>query len=320
MPSFATSSDGTTIAYDRLGDGRPLILVGGMLSDRRRVGPLPGALAGSLGDAWSVVTYDRRGRGDSGDTPPYAVDREIEDLVALIEATGGTADVYGHSSGAGLSAAGGGQRRADRSVDPVRAAVRRRRPGQSSPGPGASRRGRVGHRRRSPGRGDPRVPDRHRDAARGGRGAGGRSGHPRPGPDDALRPRGHGRRRRRERAGRPRGRDPDPDPGAHRRGQPAVLRRRGGAHRRAPRRWLDGRPGGPGPCGRAGGHRPGRRHVPRRRPPSRSPRPRARASPTRRSPRPTRGPRARGLGPAGCRSWRRPGPGSWPARRPGPGR
>ena len=103
MPSFATSPDGTTIAYDRLGDGRPLILVGGMLSDRRRVGPLPGALAGALGDAWSVVTYDRRGRGDSGDTPPYAVDREIEDLVALIEATGGTADVYGHSSGAGLS-------------------------------------------------------------------------------------------------------------------------------------------------------------------------------------------------------------------------
>ena len=49
------------------------------------------------------MTYDRRGRGDSGDTPPYAVEREIEDLVALIEATGGAADVYGHSSGAGLS-------------------------------------------------------------------------------------------------------------------------------------------------------------------------------------------------------------------------
>jgi pimeloyl-ACP methyl ester carboxylesterase len=103
MPSFATSPDGTRIAYDRIGDGSPVVLVGGLLSDRHRAGPLPAALAAALGPDRSVVTYDRRGRGDSGDTRPYAVEREIEDLVAVIEATGAPADVYGHSSGAGLS-------------------------------------------------------------------------------------------------------------------------------------------------------------------------------------------------------------------------
>jgi pimeloyl-ACP methyl ester carboxylesterase len=95
-----TSADGTTIAYDRLGSGDPLILVGGALCDRHALRPL----ADELASDFDVVTYDRRGRGDSGDTPPYSVQREVEDIAALLTALGGTAAVYGHSSGAGLAA------------------------------------------------------------------------------------------------------------------------------------------------------------------------------------------------------------------------
>ncbi|NIK56675.1 alpha/beta fold hydrolase [Kribbella shirazensis] len=95
-----TSADGTTIAYDRLGSGQPLILVGGALCDRHALRPL----ADELASDFDVVTYDRRGRGDSGDTAPYAVQREVEDLAALLSALGGTAALYGHSSGAGLAA------------------------------------------------------------------------------------------------------------------------------------------------------------------------------------------------------------------------
>lgn len=95
-----TSADGTTIAYDRLGSGPCVVLVGGALCDRHALRPLADALAGE----YDVVTYDRRGRGDSGDTPPYDVQREVEDIAALLEAVGGTAAVYGHSSGAGLAA------------------------------------------------------------------------------------------------------------------------------------------------------------------------------------------------------------------------
>ena len=94
-----TSVDGTTIAYERRGDGPPLIVVGGAMSDRRAAAPLAELLAGSF----NVVAYDRRGRGDSGDTPPYAPAREVEDLAALIEVLGGVASVHGHSSGAVLS-------------------------------------------------------------------------------------------------------------------------------------------------------------------------------------------------------------------------
>ncbi len=96
-----TSRDGTTIVYDVAGDGAPVILVGGALSDRRSAAALAQVLARDL----RVVTYDRRGRGDSGDTPPYAVDRETEDLAALIDEVGGQASVYGHSSGAALALA-----------------------------------------------------------------------------------------------------------------------------------------------------------------------------------------------------------------------
>ncbi len=92
------SRDGTTIAFDRLGDGQPVIVVGGATCDRAMTHPL----AEQLARCFTVINYDRRGRGDSGDTAPYTVEREIEDLEALIAEAGGSAFVYGHSSGAGL--------------------------------------------------------------------------------------------------------------------------------------------------------------------------------------------------------------------------
>jgi pimeloyl-ACP methyl ester carboxylesterase len=100
------SADGTRIAMERLGAGDPVIVVGGATCDRARMRPVAEALAAHAG----VVNFDRRGRGDSGDTPPYAVAREVEDLAALIDAAGGRAAVYGHSSGAvlGLHAAAAG--------------------------------------------------------------------------------------------------------------------------------------------------------------------------------------------------------------------
>ena len=96
-----TSKDGTTIAYDQAGTGPLLVLVDGALNSRSF--GLNGPLAPILADRFTVVTYDRRGRGDSGDTQPYAVQREIEDLEAIIDAVGGPAYVYGISSGAGLA-------------------------------------------------------------------------------------------------------------------------------------------------------------------------------------------------------------------------
>ncbi len=94
------STDGTKIAYDRQGEGPALILVDGAMQARSS-GSKPD-LARLLSARFTVYCYDRRGRGDSGDTQPYAVDREIEDLAALIDAAGGTACVYGHSSGGSL--------------------------------------------------------------------------------------------------------------------------------------------------------------------------------------------------------------------------
>ncbi len=94
----AASSDGTTIAFDRLGEGPPVILVGAALQDRATYRPL----AEKLARHFTVINYDRRGRGDSGDTLPYAIEREIEDIGALLDEAGGTASVYGHSSGAAL--------------------------------------------------------------------------------------------------------------------------------------------------------------------------------------------------------------------------
>lgn len=95
----AVSKDGTVIAFDRVGEGTPLILVGGATTTRADVAPLAAALA----PHFAVFNYDRRGRGESGDTPPYAVAREVEDIAAMIGAAGGSALVFGHSSGAILA-------------------------------------------------------------------------------------------------------------------------------------------------------------------------------------------------------------------------
>jgi pimeloyl-ACP methyl ester carboxylesterase len=93
------SRDGTAVAFDRAGLGLPVIVVGGALSDRLAAA----TLAVLLAPRFTVLTYDRRGRGDSGDVPPYAVEREVEDVEALIAEAGGSAFVFGHSSGAALA-------------------------------------------------------------------------------------------------------------------------------------------------------------------------------------------------------------------------
>lgn len=99
--SKVTSPDGTPIGYDRRGSGPALILVDGALG-HRAFGTMP-TLATRLADGFTVYAYDRRGRGQSGDTAPYAVAREVEDLGALIEEAGGSAYVYGLSAGAALA-------------------------------------------------------------------------------------------------------------------------------------------------------------------------------------------------------------------------
>jgi pimeloyl-ACP methyl ester carboxylesterase len=95
------SADGTTISYTRAGQGPPLILVDGALCSRS-FGPMP-KLAERLAPHFTVYTYDRRGRGESGDTQPYEPDREIEDLEALIARAGETVYLHGTSSGAALA-------------------------------------------------------------------------------------------------------------------------------------------------------------------------------------------------------------------------
>jgi len=99
MPTI-TSADGTTIAFDRTGAGPALILVDGAMC-YRAAGPMR-PLAERLAGSFTVYTYDRRGRGESGDTPPYTIDREVEDLAALVAEAGGTAYGYGISSGGAL--------------------------------------------------------------------------------------------------------------------------------------------------------------------------------------------------------------------------
>jgi pimeloyl-ACP methyl ester carboxylesterase len=94
-----TSADGTTIAYDQFGGGEPIITAAGAFNDRSTTDPLARALA----QQFTVLNYDRRGRGDSADAPKYSVEREIEDLGALIAEVGGTAAVFGYSSGAILA-------------------------------------------------------------------------------------------------------------------------------------------------------------------------------------------------------------------------
>ena len=100
--STATSKDGTTIAFDRSGVGPPIILVHPAYG-HRSFDPAMAEVARLLSTQFTVFSYDRRGRGESGDTPPYAVEREIEDIDALITEAGGSAFVYGMSSGAALA-------------------------------------------------------------------------------------------------------------------------------------------------------------------------------------------------------------------------
>jgi pimeloyl-ACP methyl ester carboxylesterase len=93
------SADGTVIAYDRTGEGPPLIVVLGAFCDRKTFVP-----PADLTARFTVYTYDRRGRGDSGDTRPYSPDREVSDLAAVVEAASGSpVFVFGHSSGAALA-------------------------------------------------------------------------------------------------------------------------------------------------------------------------------------------------------------------------
>lgn len=96
-----TSKDGTLIAFDQSGQGPVVILVSGALGVRSH--PMFTQLTAQLAPYFTVFNYDRRGRGDSGDTPPYAVEREIEDIEALIDEAGGATSVYGISSGAALA-------------------------------------------------------------------------------------------------------------------------------------------------------------------------------------------------------------------------
>ncbi|MFI6289273.1 alpha/beta fold hydrolase [Streptomyces sp. NPDC051018] len=95
----ARSADGTVIAYEQRGEGPSVVLVGGALCTAATDAPLAALLA----SRFSVFTYDRRGRGGSGDTVPYAVEREIEDLAAVIDEAGGSARVHGTSSGGALA-------------------------------------------------------------------------------------------------------------------------------------------------------------------------------------------------------------------------
>jgi alpha-beta hydrolase superfamily lysophospholipase len=96
---MVTSRDGTDLAFDRLGDGPPVVLVCGGSTDRMA----NAGLAAELAAGHTVYNFDRRGRGDSGDTQPYAIEREIEDIAAVIQAAGGSANLYGTSSGAALA-------------------------------------------------------------------------------------------------------------------------------------------------------------------------------------------------------------------------
>jgi len=94
-----TSKDGTKITFDRQGHGPPVVLVSGGSVDRSSNAPLATILAADF----TVFNYDRRGRGESGDTQPYAIQREVEDIEAVIDAAGGSAHLYGSSSGAALA-------------------------------------------------------------------------------------------------------------------------------------------------------------------------------------------------------------------------
>lgn len=97
----ATSKDGTELAYDVSGHGPPLVYITGATCFRR-FRPIVGDVK-VFATEFTVYNYDRRGRGDSGDVLPYAIEREVDDIEAIVDAAGGRAILYGHSSGAALA-------------------------------------------------------------------------------------------------------------------------------------------------------------------------------------------------------------------------
>src|SRR3954470_8929234 len=97
--SYVTSNDGTKIGFDKTGQGPALILTGGAFQERSGLA----AHAELLSSHFTVYNYDRRGRGESGDNQPYQIEREIEDIAALIKEAGGLAFLFGGSSGAVLA-------------------------------------------------------------------------------------------------------------------------------------------------------------------------------------------------------------------------
>ena len=99
MPLFVTSKDGTKIAYETVGQGPAVILILGALNSRKSVAKLANLLA----SRFTVISYDRRGRGDSTDTKPYSPQREVEDVATLIDTAGGAVYIYGHSSGGAIA-------------------------------------------------------------------------------------------------------------------------------------------------------------------------------------------------------------------------
>jgi pimeloyl-ACP methyl ester carboxylesterase len=101
IESSVQSADGTSIAYDRRGEGPPLVLVGGAFQ-YRAIDPRTAELADRLAQRFTVLVYDRRGRGESGEELPYAREREIEDLAAVIDEAGGDPSAFGMSSGSAL--------------------------------------------------------------------------------------------------------------------------------------------------------------------------------------------------------------------------
>src|SRR5947207_10358962 len=105
--STVTSPDGTVIDYERYGDGPAVVFIGGAGTYRLIDEGTTAAARLLAAEGFTTVDYDRRGRGRSGDTPPWALEREVEDVAALITATGGTAALCTNSSGAdiGLAAA-----------------------------------------------------------------------------------------------------------------------------------------------------------------------------------------------------------------------
>jgi pimeloyl-ACP methyl ester carboxylesterase len=104
MTEFVTSADGTRIAYDRLGSGALAIILVGSAMNYRAFDPTTAHIATLLADqGFSVINYDRRGRGESDDAADYAVDREVDDIAALLDVLDGPAALYGNSSGGALA-------------------------------------------------------------------------------------------------------------------------------------------------------------------------------------------------------------------------